>query len=143
MNDIQLKLCNIQGRLLELSGKNGFESCSFIEAFMLSDTAKALDSPYSRMQWAGEEYLLEEVKDGAGAALVRNDDVFSENRLYWIGYLYRYRHCHTGESSREIYEQAPVYTMNRNYTIFHTMDPALAVEKLKEIYNQKIADKTD
>ncbi len=33
--------------------------------------------------------------------------------------------------------------MNRNYTIFHTMDPVLAVEKLKEIYNQKIADKTD
>ena len=50
MNDIQLKLCDIQGGLFELSGKNGFESCSFIEAFMLSDTAKALDSTYNRMQ---------------------------------------------------------------------------------------------
>ena len=33
--------------------------------------------------------------------------------------------------------------MKRNYTIFHTMNPALAVEKLKEIYNQRIAEKTD
>lgn len=142
MNDIQLKLCDIQGRLLELSGKNGFESCSFIEAFMLSDTAKALDSTYNRMQWAGEEYLLEEVKDGAGDALVKNGDVFSDDRLYWIGYLYRYWHYYTGESSRRIYEQAPVCTMKRNYMIFHTMDPALAVEKLKEIYSQKKQIKT-
>ena len=58
MNDIQLKLCDIQGRLLELPGRNGFESSSFIEAFMLSDAAGALDSTCNRMQWAGEEYLL-------------------------------------------------------------------------------------
>ncbi|MGN1166642.1 MAG: hypothetical protein ACI4S2_09500 [Lachnospiraceae bacterium] len=29
-------------------------------------TANALDSTYNRMQWAGEEYLLEEVIDEAG-----------------------------------------------------------------------------
>lgn len=33
---------------------------------MKSATAKALDSAYNRMQWAGEEYLLEEVIDEAG-----------------------------------------------------------------------------
>ena len=92
MNDIQLKLCDIQGRLLELPGRNGFESSSFIEAFMLSDTAGALDSTCNRMQWAGEEYLLEEVKDGAGAALVKNGNIFTENQLYWIDCLYRYWH---------------------------------------------------
>ena len=69
------------------------------------------------------------------AALVKNGNIFTENQLYWNYY--------TGESSREIYGQAPVCTMKRNYTMFHTMDPALAVEKLKEIYNQKIADKQD
>lgn len=77
------------------------------------------------------------------AALVKNGNIFTENQLYWIDYLYRYWHYYTGESSREIYGQAPVCTMKRNYTMFHTMDPALAVEKLKEIYNQKIADKQD
>ena len=32
-----------------------------MEPIELPTTAKALDSTYNRMQWAGEEYLLEEV----------------------------------------------------------------------------------
>lgn len=53
------------------------------------------------------------------------------------GYVYRYWHYVTGESSREIYRQAPAKTMNVNYLMFHTMDPEMAVEDLKEIYRQK------
>lgn len=34
-------------------------------------------------------------------------------------------------------KQAPTLTMKRNYMIFHTMDPVLAIEDLKEIHNQK------
>lgn len=34
-------------------------------------------------------------------------------------------------------KQAPALTMKRNYMIFHTMDPVLAIEDLKEIHNQK------
>jgi len=30
-----------------------------------------------------------------------------------------------------------VETMKRNFMIFHTMDPVLAIEDLKEIHNQK------
>ena len=37
------------------------------------------------------------------AALVKNGNIFTENQLYWIDYLYRYWHYYTGESSREIY----------------------------------------
>lgn len=51
--------------------------------------------------------------------------------------MYRYWHYVTGESSREIYRQAPAKTMNVNYLMFHTMDPEIAVEDLKEIYRQK------
>lgn len=36
-----------------------------------------------------------------------------------------------------IYKQAPVKTMARNYLMFHTMDPTMAIENLKEIYKQK------
>lgn len=142
MRELELKLCDIQGRLFELSGQNGLESSTFIREFMLSDTARALDSSYNRMQWAGEEYLLEEVKDSAGAEIPQNNNIFTPNQLYWIGYLYRYWHYYSNESSREIYGQAPVETMKRNYTIFHTMDPAVAVEKLKEIYRQSAGCKT-
>ena len=137
MNELQLKLCDIQGRLFELSAEKEYSSAACIKAFMISDTAKELDSKYNRMQWAGEEYLLEEVASVAGESLTRNGEIFSADVLYWIGYIYRYWHYYTGEDSAKIYKQAPAQTMKRNYMIFHTMDPVLAIEDLKEIHNQK------
>ena len=137
MNELQLKLCDIQGRLFELSAEKKYNSAEFIKVFMTSDTAKELDSKYNRMQWAGEEYLLEEVVNLAGDALTTDGKIYSADVLYWIGYIYRYWHYYSGEDSAKIYKQAPVETMKRNYMIFHTMDPVLAIEDLKEIYDQK------
>ena len=137
MNEMQLKLCDIQGRLFELSTEKGIGSSNFIKIFMNSETAKALDSTYNRMQWAGEEYLLEEVVSDAGDSLTTGGEIFSKDIMYWIGYIYRYWHFYNGEDSAKIYKQAPVETMNRNYLMFHTMAPTLAIEDLKEIYNQK------
>lgn len=137
MNEIQLKLCDIQGRLFELSADNTYESSSFVRTFMNSDVAKALDSTYNRMQWAGEEYLLEELVSTRGNSLNTEGDVYPKDVLYWIGYLYRYWHFYTGESSSRICRQASVQTMRRNYRMFHTMAPELAIDDLKEIYNQK------
>lgn len=136
MNELQLKLCDIQGRLFELSGTKHYTSAAFIKAFMLSNTAKELDSTYNRMQWAGEEYLLEEITSSSDT-LTTDGDVYSSDVLYWIGYIYRYWHYYSNESSAKIYKQAPVETMKRNYLMFHTMDPTLAIEDLKEIYRQR------
>lgn len=137
MNELELKLCDIQGRLFELSAEKEYGSDTFVKAFMTSKTAEALDSKYNRMQWAGEEYLLEEVADEAGENLSAEGEVFSKDVLYWIGYLYRYWHYYTGEDSAKIYKQAPVRTMKRSYLMFHTMDPVLAIEDLKEIHRQR------
>lgn len=137
MDEIALKLCDIQGRLFELSADKGYGSVAFVKAFMTSDTAKALDSEYNRMQWMGEEYLLEEVVTAAGNEVIANGEVFPKDVLYWIGYIYRYWHYYSGEGSAKIYKQAPVETMKRNYMIFHTMDPVVAIEDLKEIHRQK------
>lgn len=136
MNEIELKLCDIQGRLFELSVDNNLDSMSFVKKFMLSETAKDLDSEYNRMQWAGEEYLLEEVTSKEDINQNNNAEVVSKEIMYWIGYIYRYWHYYTGESSAKIYKQAPFKTMKRNYMMFHTMDPVLAIEDLKEINNQ-------
>ena len=137
MDELQLKLCDIQGRLFELSAQKKYDSAAFVKAFMTSDTAKALDSKYNRMQWAGEEYLLEEVADAAGDMITTGGEIFSNDVLYWIGCIYRYWHYYTGEDSAKIYKQAPVEIMKRNYMIFHTMNPVLAIEDLKEIHSQK------
>ena len=136
MNELQLKLCDIQGRLFELSAEKKLPSAAFIKAFMTSKTAKELDSRYNRMQWMGEEYLLEEIVSSAGQGLSGSGEVYQKDIMYWIGYLYRYWHYYTDESSAKIIKQAPAATMKRNYMMFHTMDPVLAVEDLKEIHSQ-------
>ena len=137
MNELQLKLCDIQGRLFELSADNSYESSTFIKVFMTSDVAKALDFTYNRMQWAGEEYLLEELTAIKGNNLIKKGEIYSKDILYWIGYLYRYWHFYKNESSVKIYKQAPAKIMKRNYLIFHTMAPELAIDDLKEISEQR------
>lgn len=183
LSDLQLKLCDIQGRLFELSAEKGYGSAAFARHFMTSDIAKALDSSYNRMQWAGEEYLMEEITESAcppsvscsasGASVLcdaaesekiksisggekksadkaadfftkknagyssknslTGGEIYPKEVLYWMGYLYRFWHIYTDESSSRIYRQASAAAMNRNYLLFHTMDPALAVEDLKTV----------
>ena len=137
MDELQLKLCDIQGRLFELSAEKKLPSAAFIKTFMTSETAKALDSRYNRMQWMGEEYLLEEILSSAGEALSGAGEVYQKDVLYWIGYIYRYWQYYTGESSAKILRQASATTMKHNYLMFHTMDPVVAIEDLKELHQQK------
>ena len=133
MDSIQLKLCDIQGRLFERSGE--YASESFIRAFMNSEAADHLDSPYNKLQWMGEEYLLDELRDESDLNLV--GERYGPDVLYWIGYLYRYWACSRKEKSRSIYRCAPAKTMKRNYVAFHTLDPEIAIDDLIEIHRQR------
>ena len=137
MNELQLKMCDIQGRLFELSADKKYGSANFVKTFMTSEVAKALDSKYNRMQWAGEEYLLEELVDISEDKITNEGEVYSKNILYWMGYLYRYWHYYTGESSKEIYKQAPASVMNSMYLMYHSMSPEMAIDRLKETYKRK------
>ena len=130
------QLCDIQGRLFELALRTGLDCPSFIECFMNSRTAAALDDVYDRLQWAGEEYILEELNDEV-SGLEKAGTVYSLDVMYWIGYIYRYWHYYTGEFSREIYKIADAKTMSECWLGFHTFDVEMAVDDLKEIYEQK------
>ena len=72
-------LCDIQGRLFENSLTAGYDSPSFIAAFMDSEIAEYMDKPYDRYQWAGEEYLMEalldETKGLPEAGILKKNDV--------------------------------------------------------------------
>ena len=50
MDLIQLKLCDIQGRLFELSLQAGYDSEDFMKRFMRSKVARDLDSEYNRSE---------------------------------------------------------------------------------------------
>ncbi len=137
VDSTSLKLCDIQGRLFELSAKQGYDSEKFVSYFMGSEIAKSLDSVYNRMQWAGEEYLLEETIALSNGNLLGSGGTVSSEMMYWIGYIYRYWHFYKSEASSKIYRQADFKTMKRNYMMFHTMDPELVIEDLIEIKRQK------
>ena len=135
LNKFERQLCDIQGRFFERSHTMNLDSMDFIEKFMHSKTCEYLDMSYDRLQWAGEEYLLDNLSDEipvrqAGAR-------FSKEVLFWIGYVYRYWHLMTGESSSVIYTQAKAQRMNACYQGFHTLDVTMAIEDLKEINKQE------
>ena len=137
MNAFEFKLCDVQGRLFELFSETKYDAESLVEAFMNGDVARNLDSDYNRMQWAGEEYLLEELIASSEDKLSPKKENVTKSVLFWMGYVYRYWHFYTGEKSAKIYKQAPFETMNVNYLMFHTMDTEMAIDDLKEIRKTK------
>ena len=130
------QLCDIQGRLFELALTEGLDCPLFIKSFMDSKTAAALDDVYDRLQWAGEEYILEELNEEVNG-LKKAGTTYSSEVMYWTGYIYRYWHYYTGEYSHEIYKIADAKTMNECWLGFHTFDAKMAIDDLKEIYKQK------
>jgi hypothetical protein len=135
MTPLQLQLCDIQGRLFELSAKKKISSDVFIPAFMTSKTCEGYDAPYHRLQWCGEEYLMEEVLDEYKTKQSGKPNLYSDDELYWIGYMYRYWHFLTGEKSKSLYRQAPVKIMKKVYPGFHTIDEKIAIENIKSFRN--------
>lgn len=102
---------------------------------MNSRAAAALDDIYDRLQWAGEEYILEELNEEVNG-LKRAGITYNIEVMYWIGYIYRYWHYCTKESSREIYKVADIETMGECWLGFHTLDAEMAIDDLIEIYKQ-------
>ena len=125
-------LSQMQGALFEMSGREGYDSETFIRVFMHSRIAEGLDSDFDYSQWAGKEYLMERMQKEYPEGFSEQGTVFDSETLYWAGYLYRYWHFYTGESSKEIYRQADAETINTMYYGYHTLDINMAIDLLKE-----------
>ena len=134
---LEQTLCDMQGKLFEMSAAEGFASESFIKTFMLSDTAADLDKVFHHMQWAGQGYILDRLKEENADTLQTAGAVYDNETLYWAGYLYRYWHFYTGETSKEIYKQAPASVMQTMYLMYHTMSPEMAIDRLKDTYARR------
>lgn len=136
LNSLQMTLCDTQGQLFELAAERGYASETFIKAYMTSAVAADMDKEFHHIQWAGKAYILSRMEDELADQLVKGGEIYDNEALYWMGYIYRYWHFYTGESSREIYKQAPAKTMNVVYLMYHTMSPEMAIDRLKEAYEK-------
>ncbi len=136
LDNLNRQICKIQGRLFELSFDKGYDSENFITVFMKSEVAQNLDSEYNRMQWAGEEYILEELEEQEKENLIKSEKIFDKEVLFWTGYLYRYWHYYKNQSSKKIVKIAPAKIVTRNYLMFHTLDVEKAIDNFIEMYSQ-------
>ena len=135
----EMTLCDMQGKLFEMSASEGYSSEAFIKTFMQSKTAADLDMVFNHMQWAGQGYIIDRLKEENASTLVKDATLYDNETLYWSGYLYRYWHFYTGESSKKIYKQAPANVMRSMYLMYHTMSPEMAIDRLKDTYKRKKA----
>ena len=55
--------------------------------------------------------------------------------MHWIGYIYRFISIRCGIPSKKIYKLFPVNFLLEVYNGFHTMNPAIVIEKMAEIKN--------
>ena len=136
MDSFELSLCIMQGHMFELSAQKGMDSEAFVKAFMNSAVAADLDKNFNHVQWAGEEYLISRLSDERPEAL-KPGNAFDIETLYWSGYLYRYWHFYTGESSKAIFKQAPISLMQGVYLMYHAMSIEMAIDRLKESYVER------
>ena len=127
-----LMLCDVQGKLFELAWRKGYDLAAFVPTFMKSRTAALVDSTFNHLQWAGEAYILEELVAETGLAHGRARRSRPPEHLFWAGYLYRYWHCLTGETSKTIYATADYAKMAGTYAGYHTLSCELAIDNLKE-----------
>ena len=132
---LQLALCDTQGQLFVLSAKKGYDSQAFAKAFMTTEVAADMDKAFHHVQ-SSQAPVLFCIED-EHSELLSKGETFDTETLYWMGYIYRYWNFYTGESSKEIYKQAPAKTMQIVYLMYHTMSPELAIERLKESYEEK------
>ena len=132
LNSLQLALCEMQAKLFELSVDRQYDSENFVKEYMNSKTVKALDSSINHLQWAGTKYVMAQVEDELRSKLRRSPHLYDKETMYWTGYLYRYWHYYTGESSKEIYRQAPASAMRVVFLPYHTLGNELAIDRLKE-----------
>ena len=136
LDSLQLLLCEMQGRLFTLAAERGYNADRFVECFMKSKAAAKLDAVFDRMQWLGEAYILEEVVDEFALTPAADSPSVNPEALFWAGFIYRFWHYMTGESSKEIFRQADEDEILGSYGL-HIEANELAVEDLKNCAKQR------
>ncbi len=134
---IDIDLCDEIGQMFVDGQRLGYDAESFIKTFMNSNIARYMDKKINFYQWAGKKYLIEALIDENNNELKSTGRETDEDILYWIGYVYRFWHYYTGETSKEIYIIAPFRLMRGVYLAYHTLSVEMAIDRLKEAYESK------
>lgn len=127
-----LLLCEYQAKLFEKSLDLECSTPIFMRRFMKSTLVKELDRNESALVSLdvneGIESIIEEYGESNYGKIK-----FSNNSMYWIGYMYRYISYTRNERTEFLMKTFDYDLLNKVYYSFHTQDPEWVVQSLLEI----------
>ena len=127
-----LNLCNFQAELFQKSlTETECSSMIFIRRFMLSDLAKRMDKDGFLFDAIDVTDALQELEEQFGASNYGKEK-FGTEEIYWTGYIYRYWSYISQKSSKQIYQIIKPNELRKLYFPYHSLDPEMAIERIKE-----------
>ena len=135
LDSIELKLCQLQAKLFEESvTKTKYSSPIFIRRFMLSSVAKSFDEKKYLFQSTSIEETFSSLDEEFGVSNYGKTK-YTEEQMYWIGYIYRCLSIKYNITSKTVYELFNAREIIKHYNIGHTFDIVQAAERMMESIN--------
>lgn len=140
-----LLMCKIQGRIFEKSLLQCDSSSSvFIRRYMNSFPAYSMDR---------ESFLIGSMSDDQAIEMINEEypnaygkEKYSNEEMYWIGYLYRYWSYVYEQRSKDIIKICSPKQLRELYYAYHSLDCKNAIDSILEArgidYNKTLFEKS-
>ena len=127
-----LLLCELQAMTFEKSiDRLGTSSEIFIRRFMKSEIAKRFDDESILDSNIQSNDILDFIEEEYGVSDYGTVK-YTNNEIYWIGYIYRYFVITYKLMSTQVYKVVKPKELKSLYLPYHTMDPTQAIERILE-----------
>jgi inorganic pyrophosphatase len=135
LTSIEIKLCQLQAKIFENSvKKTKYSSPIFIRRFMLSSIAKSFDEQTFLFQSISTEETFDLLDEEFGVSNYGKTK-YTEDQMFWIGYIYRCLSIKYNFSSKTVYNLFNAREIVKHYNIGHTFDIVQAAERMMENIN--------
>ena len=128
----ELCLCRLQAKIFELSVKD--TNCSspvFIRRFMMSKYVKVFDEFDYLFMSCNLEDTFDELDEEYGKSTYGKIK-YSQDEMYWIGYIYRVISIKFNLTSKQIFKLFKASEIIDYYPIYHTYDIVDAASRMIE-----------
>ncbi len=132
LSSIEIKLCQKQAKIFEDSVKKAeYSSPIFIRRFMHSSIAKSFDDKLFLFMNESEDDVFSSLDEEFGKSCYGSLK-YSEDQMFWIGYIYRCISIRYRISSKSVYKLFNAKEVVKYYNICHTYDIVDAAERMME-----------
>ena len=135
LDSIEIKLCQQQAKIFEKSVKmTSYSSPVFIRRFMFSNIAKSFDDKLFLFQSTSIDEIFDLLDEEFGKSDYGKTK-YTEDQMYWIGYIYRCISIKYNLTSKVVYRLFNAREIVKHYNIGHTFDIVQAAERIMEDIN--------